>query len=570
MQAMWRALLVTMCCVLSGCSLLRAPVDDADAGPTNDDAVPVITAIDGTGTDRAVVQAPALDNAIAAAHRLQGTLRISGEHLDVVTSAALVDSTGASLPLALLEASSSTEREMRLPATVSAALYTLVLVAAAGEAQAQVFLLQGEQGVQGDVGLTSLVDTTPVLPGDACVAGGVAVRSGIDRNRNAILDDDEVDTTQTVCAPTSDSALNCTDDGCVLTHPLIVQSTITADAIDVVGDLNASGITAANVQSDAASFAALVVDDDAMEPSPIGDRELLVSSEQQLTDALASLAGRTIAGVVDITVTQSITMASPLRVSHPDGAHLRLRGASPDISLSFADNGILVDHGLSIESLTLLGGTGTGIFALPGAEVRVGTAVTVSGFGVGLNATAARVSLANTISFVGPAGARTGTGIFASDGGVVRAGCTATNVVDVSHYQIGWLARGNSVIFADRCRTSDVERGFNMNLGAYISGNDANITADGFVAALGNGSIGQFDRLTGTSGGQGINASDGAVVLGSNMAITATNQTLVGTRNAVVQAIGGTGTAFASEQAVVTVSAGFTCTGPSGFCVPVP
>jgi hypothetical protein len=260
-------------------------------------------------------------------------------------------------------------------------------------------------------------------------------------------------------------------------------------------------------------------------------------------------------------------MLAPLRVTHPDGARIRLRGTSADIALTFSGDGVLVDHGLNIESLTLRGGSGTGIFALPGAEVRVGTAVTVSGFGVGLNATAARVSLASNTSFVGPAGARTGTGIFAADGGVVRASCSTASFVNVTHYQVGWQARGNSVIFADRCRTSDVERGFNMNLGAYISGNDAIIAADGFVAALGNGSIGQFDRLNGTSGGQGINASDGAIVIGGSMEIAATAQTLVGTRNAVLQAVGGTGTAFATEQAV---SSGFTCTSPSGFCVTIP
>ena len=267
---MWRVLLVAMCCAWAGCSLLRAPVDDADpdGGPVDADAAPIITAVDGTGTARAIVGAPAVDNAVAAAHRLQDTLRLRGEHLDDVTSAALVDDAGTSTPLALLAASSSTERDMRLPPTITAGLYTLVLVAAAGEAQAQVFLLQGEQGVQGEVGLTSLVDTTPLAPGEACAAGGVEIRSGIDADRDAVLDDDELDTKETVCAPTADNALNCTDDGCVLTQPLIVQSTISADAIDVAGEL-----TATTVVSETAAFDDVVVDAASVEPSPLGDRE---------------------------------------------------------------------------------------------------------------------------------------------------------------------------------------------------------------------------------------------------------------------------------------------------------
>jgi hypothetical protein len=234
---MWRALLLAMCCAWAGCSLLRAPVDDpdaADAGPDNDDAVPTITSIDGTGTARDIVNGPELDGAVPASHRLQDTLRIGGAHLDVVTSAALIDNAGVSTPLALLEASSSTERDMRLPPTVSAALYTLVLVAAGGEAQAQVFLLQGEQGVQGDVGLTALVDTTALEPGIECAAGGISVTTGIDTNRDGTLNDDEVDAekTKTVCAPTADDALNCTDAGCVLTQPLRVEGSITADLVD--------------------------------------------------------------------------------------------------------------------------------------------------------------------------------------------------------------------------------------------------------------------------------------------------------------------------------------------------
>lgn len=570
---MWRVVLTTLCCVLAGCSLLRAPVDDADAGPGDTDTdtdtdtdVPVITGIDGTGTARAVVGAPDFNDARPATHRLQDTLRVSGEHLDVVTSAVLIDDLGTSTPLALLQASSSTERDMRLPPTISAALYTLVLVASAGEARAQVFLLQGEQGVQGDVGLTSLVDTTPLLPGDLCAAGGVAVSSGIDSNRNAVLDDDEVDTTETVCAPTANDALNCTDDGCVLTQPLIVQSTISAEAVDVTGD-----ITATTVVSTAAAFDAVAIDAEPVEPSPIGDREFSVGTAQELLDTFALFNDRRIAGTIDVVVTQDIAMTSTLTVRHPDGARIRLVGATPAVTLTFPDNGISVDTALTIEALTLRGTTGTGIVALPGAQVRVGAGVTVSGFSVGINATAARVSLANGVEFIGPSGARSGTGVFATDGAVVRAACTSTDFVRTSHYLVGWSARGNSVLIADRCRADDVERGFNINLGGYLSGNDAVVDAGSFVVAVANGAVGQLDRLVGTSAGQGILAADGAVAIGGSMNITSSSQALVAVRNGLVQAsAGGSGTAFAGDQGIVTATSGFACSTVTGFCIALP
>lgn len=51
----------------------------------------------------------------------------------------------------------------------------------------------------GKDGLSSLVTTTPEPEGDHCAAGGVVVRTGLDANRNGVLDDSEVGATTYVC-----------------------------------------------------------------------------------------------------------------------------------------------------------------------------------------------------------------------------------------------------------------------------------------------------------------------------------------------------------------------------------
>lgn len=140
----------------------------------------------------------------------------------------------------------------------------------------------------------------------------------------------------------------------------------------------------------------------------------------------------------------------------------------------------------------------------------------------------------------------------------MRTACTSTDFVRVSHYQVGWSARGNGVIIADSCRADDVERGFNLNLGGYLSGNDAVVNAGSFVVALANGAVGQLDRLVGTSAGQGIIAADGAVAIGGSMNITSSTQALVAVRNGLVQA---------SAGGIVTATNGFACTTITGFCL---
>ena len=57
----------------------------------------------------------------------------------------------------------------------------------------------GQDGAPGSDGLTSLLERTDIAPGEQCPHGGVLVRSGIDDNRDGVLDELEVDESEAVC-----------------------------------------------------------------------------------------------------------------------------------------------------------------------------------------------------------------------------------------------------------------------------------------------------------------------------------------------------------------------------------
>lgn len=58
---------------------------------------------------------------------------------------------------------------------------------------------QGPEGDQGLVGLSILVNLSSEAPGVVCTTGGVKLESGLDTNRNAILDPEEVTSTEHNC-----------------------------------------------------------------------------------------------------------------------------------------------------------------------------------------------------------------------------------------------------------------------------------------------------------------------------------------------------------------------------------
>jgi hypothetical protein len=57
----------------------------------------------------------------------------------------------------------------------------------------------GQNGPMGSPGLTSLLDQAPEPPGDHCPGGGVRLRSGLDLNRDGVLQDSEVAQVSYVC-----------------------------------------------------------------------------------------------------------------------------------------------------------------------------------------------------------------------------------------------------------------------------------------------------------------------------------------------------------------------------------
>ena len=57
---------------------------------------------------------------------------------------------------------------------------------------------------QGDVGQSSLLNLITETPGPNCANGGIKVVSGVDANRNGILEDNEIQNVKYVCNASSD------------------------------------------------------------------------------------------------------------------------------------------------------------------------------------------------------------------------------------------------------------------------------------------------------------------------------------------------------------------------------
>ena len=79
----------------------------------------------------------------------------------------------------------------------AAALLSAAIFLAACEGDDGINGTNGADGSDGADGFNSLVATREILPGDAvCLGGGLALDSGLDTNRNDVLDPDEVTSTE--------------------------------------------------------------------------------------------------------------------------------------------------------------------------------------------------------------------------------------------------------------------------------------------------------------------------------------------------------------------------------------
>jgi hypothetical protein len=170
-------------CAQTSCSLFADLTPRAGEGEGEGEGAPTIIAVDGTGPEIPPVGSGS--DVVAAAHRFRGDLLVSGERLDGVSTAHLTrDDTRVDLEI--LAMTSPSTRPFRLASAVVPGLFTLVLASTGGEARAEVFLLQGEPG------LNSLAEVRDASPQE-CLFGGTVTRSGLDANRNGVLDNEGQD-----------------------------------------------------------------------------------------------------------------------------------------------------------------------------------------------------------------------------------------------------------------------------------------------------------------------------------------------------------------------------------------
>ena len=101
---------------------------------------------------------------------------------------------------------------------------------------------------QGDVGQSSLLNLIPEPPGANCAAGGIKVVSGVDANRNNVLDDNEIQNVKYVCNGNNGSS----DKQVILYFPAngIAYETSSAagqiDSLEVINNFDISNYTNAD------------------------------------------------------------------------------------------------------------------------------------------------------------------------------------------------------------------------------------------------------------------------------------------------------------------------------------
>jgi len=94
----------------------------------------------------------------------------------------------------------------------------------------------GADGLDGTDGLTSLMRVTAEEPSDTCPAGGSLVETGIDDDRDAVLEDAEIETSALVCngQDGADGEAPSNDESCFVEHAAEVIRIVCADETRVV------------------------------------------------------------------------------------------------------------------------------------------------------------------------------------------------------------------------------------------------------------------------------------------------------------------------------------------------
>jgi hypothetical protein len=321
-------------------------------------SAPTIRVIDGDGTARSPLPRHGVDvpeGALAAARRTRGGAVLTGTNLDGVDTCRF-EQGGASAPCEFTDIAENggTVRPILLPEFLVPGLVTLVIGGAAGEARAQVFLLQGEQGPPGVDVAVALRDA-----GDACPLSGVIIATGQDANGDGVLEPGEEQSERPLCADLQ-GAVDCSGGVCNFSSP------ITAPALSVSGRNVVTALptnTVMHVPGDAATIA------EALDRV----RDVAIPLGTHLFIRLA--AGTHVVPEVIV-------------VQHPDGLRISISGAGRDLTTIEAPAGFLeVQTALgSIDGMTIEGdGDLTGINVGPtGARLHVGRDVTIRQFSFGL------------------------------------------------------------------------------------------------------------------------------------------------------------------------------------------
>ena len=220
---------------------------------------PKISDIEGDGTQAGIVDTggvlDGVRDRVDAEHRFRDAWIVTGEHLDTIEECRL-EGIGNGAPsftdddgLRFEEGGSDMRRNLLLPATLVAGLYTLTITGPGGQASAQVYVLQGEKGEPGDIGPpgtagtdglpghSSMIRVLDETAGANCPAGGKKIETGIDEDGDGVLDTSEVDTTGYIChgqeGPQGDSMLDCIGGTCTLDQSLAVNGDIVASNLSV-------------------------------------------------------------------------------------------------------------------------------------------------------------------------------------------------------------------------------------------------------------------------------------------------------------------------------------------------
>lgn len=464
MSSRRRAAALALFC-LPGCSWLVS----GEPEPLSGDggfvpAALLVTGVDGTGSERAPSGVPEeLEDVVPARHRLEDALVVAGEGLREVTKVALAATSGERrydnlrFERLVREGASDVSLRVSLPAGVRAGLYTLTLVAAAHEVQAQVYLLQGEPGPPGPAGVAGARGPSGVSPpagltrvvtlpvGDpSCARGGARALSGTDDDGDGFLDDDEVQTSADACHG-DPGPFACTGGACALSADL-----------DVEGEVSVSALGASLP----------------LAPQVTTPLELSVGPGGQYPDlhaALEALRPVRIAsgGLVRLRLTAGEHVyTTSVTVNHVDGARIRIEGATAnpvDTVIRFIP--AQPEHGVRVVRSGLGGLAGLTLrYEGPSASNGVVVNAATADLGPNLRVQNFRV------------------GISAYNGAVVFANGDATSHLEVSGHLYGLFAQSSTIqARAAYLQTSGVEGsiGAHAVVGGTIYADD--LTAIGHV-----------------------------------------------------------------------------------------